>query len=659
MIETIALFRRWFHFGMAALTLALMLVLMPAGVWAAPYAACVLDARTGEVLYEQNADARLHPASLTKMMTLYIAFQAVEHGEISLDSLVTVSKYAANQPPSRLGLRPGQQIALRYLIRAAAIKSANDAAAAIGEGIEGNMTNFAARMNRTAKALGMSRTTFRNANGLTAEGHLSTARDMATLGRRLFYDFPQYYSLFSRRSADAGMAQVASTNRRFLDSYEGADGIKTGYTAPAGFNLVASAQHGDVRIIGSIFGGTSPTWRNQRMAQLLDPGFQKAPARVAVQLPPPISYQATAGGRGSKVLLAKADTSGAGDLVADTGDDVAAQLAATIDLSQPLTDESMMEDGTAHAVASSVQTQAPPAAKTIRLDTAVASSVVPKLKADVQTAASDVAPDQPLDQAADPEADTQLADAEPADDPLASMSDQIAAAVSSAQTHIAAAPGAEPAQQADAVAPEIMPLPKPGDATELASADVLPAPDAAPPAGAQVAFADISSVTTLSGGLAPAGIDEQAPMAAPRPAAMTDVPPGTMTSDLALPEAASNPDAAPLAPPKPTIMLASAETTTAAPAPLEVVTRVSTSGGREWGITVGQYAGRASAEKKLLQTALIEMESLGDALRKVNPRKGGYGADFVGMTQASAEQACRRLKARGSDCTVIGPTAGG
>ncbi|MEM8629592.1 MAG: serine hydrolase, partial [Pseudomonadota bacterium] len=139
---------------------------------AAPYAAMVMDARTGEVLHSRNADSRLHPASLTKMMTLYIAFEAVERGEISLDTMVTISKRAAAEPPSKLGLRTGQKIKLRYLIRAAAIKSANDAATAIGEAISGSEAAFARRINRTAKAMGMTRTTFRNAHGLTEQGHL-------------------------------------------------------------------------------------------------------------------------------------------------------------------------------------------------------------------------------------------------------------------------------------------------------------------------------------------------------------------------------------------------------------------------------------------------------------------------------------------------------
>ena len=145
---------------------------------AAPPAAIVVDARTGQVLFEQNADSRLHPASLTKMLTLYIAFDAVKRREIGLDTMVTVSAKAAAEPPSRLGLRQGQRISLRHLIRAAALKSGNDAATAIAEAISGSESAFAQRMNRTAKALGMTRSTFRNAHGLTAEGHLSTARDM-------------------------------------------------------------------------------------------------------------------------------------------------------------------------------------------------------------------------------------------------------------------------------------------------------------------------------------------------------------------------------------------------------------------------------------------------------------------------------------------------
>ena len=247
-------------------------------VLAAPYAAMVIDARSGEVLHSRNADTRLHPASLTKMMTLYVVFDAVRRGEIGLDDYVTVSRFAASEPPSKLYLRAGQRVKLRYLIRASAVKSANDAATAMAEAVSGSEAAFAARMNATARALGMNATTFKNAHGLTQSGHLSTARDMTKMGRALFYHFPEYYNLFSRRSANAAGKTVYNTNRKLLAAYRGADGIKTGYTRAAGFNLVASAERGNERIIATMFGGSSGAARNKRVAH--PPGSPWPPATV-------------------------------------------------------------------------------------------------------------------------------------------------------------------------------------------------------------------------------------------------------------------------------------------------------------------------------------------------------------------------------------------
>ena len=258
---------------------------------AAPYAAMVMDARSGEVLHSRNADTRLHPASLTKMMTVYVAFEAVKRGEISLDTKVRVSRKAATEPPSKLGLKAGQQIQLRYLIRASAIKSANDAATALAEAISGSEAAFARRMTRTARSMGMSRTTFKNAHGLTQSGHRSTARDMTILGRHLFYDFPEYYNLFARRSTSAGVRRIKNTNQRLLDAYAGADGIKTGYTRAAGFNLVASAGRQQERIIVTLFGGRSVSTRNAKVAQLLDMGFERAPSSIAVRRPEIPAYE--------------------------------------------------------------------------------------------------------------------------------------------------------------------------------------------------------------------------------------------------------------------------------------------------------------------------------------------------------------------------------
>lgn len=441
-----------------AISMMLLLALTPVVAFAAPYAAYVMDARTGEQLYSQNADTRLHPASLTKMMTLYIAFQAIQRGEITLDSMVTVSSNASSEPPSKLGLKTGQQIKLRYLLRAAAVKSANDAATAIGEAISGSEEAFAVRMNRTAAAMGMTNTTFKNANGLTQSGHLSTARDMSVLGRHVIYDFPQYYNLFSRRTADAGIAEVRHTNRRFLDSYPGADGIKTGFTNAAGFNLVASAQHGQERIITTVFGGTSTAQRNGKVKELMDMGFSRAPANATLQRPQP--------------------------------------PAAT----SPATDPLLVSSNVGPATNGG-------AGKTVRVSGRVTRSLRPAAR------------------------------------PTQAISAPFMLAVD----------------------------------TDL-----------------------INSV-----------LAEAVQVAAVAPTAIT-------------------------------------------PAAREVVTRISTSGGRHWGVNVGRYNSRYEAEKALLRVALNEMSTLDGAVRRVTQNARGFDANFMGLTREGADLACRRLQARSQSCFMIG-----
>lgn len=517
------------HYGLYICVLIFVLVSVPIRGMAAPYAALVMDARTGEVLHARNADTRLHPASLTKMMTLYVAFQAIERGEISLDTEVTITADAANEPPSKLGLRAGQRIRLRYLIRAAAVRSANDAATAIGIAISGSEDAFATRMNRTAAAMGMSNTTFRNAHGLTQSGHLSTARDMSVLGRHIIYDFPQYYNLFSRRTADAGIATVQHTNRRWLDSYPGGDGIKTGFTNAAGFTLVASAQRGDQRIIATVFGGTSTAARNARITELMDMGFNMAPNRANVNRPTPPGAMAEA--------PAANQTVAAGDSVRGS------------------------------------------AGKTIRVNGLVTRSYRPVGR----PVAEEPAPEMLLSAAPEPEAEVAVAAAaEPAADvEVASLVDQdvinavLADAVNATLMEVLAEEPAASVQVADAT-PAVTPQPRPE-----------------PPAEVQMAA-----------------------MAA----------------------------TAPTAPPAESFE----------PAEPEVVTRVSTSGGRHWGVNVGRYPSRFDAERILLQVALNEMNTLDGALRRVVQRSGGFDANFMGLTRDGADLACRRLQARGTTCFMIG-----
>jgi len=245
------------------------------------YASIVIDANTGQVLRERNADKRLYPASLTKMMTLYMAFEAIERGRFTLDSPLPVSRAAAAEPASKLGLRRGSTILMRDALQACATKSANDAATVIAEAIGGSAEGFARLMTAKALELGMRNTRFKNAHGLTARGQQSTARDMSILGRSLFEDFPEHYSMFERKRFRYGGRNYRATNK-LLGRYAGADGIKTGYTRASGYNLVASAERDGNRLIGVVFGGRSSASRNSHMKKILDEGFAQLPARPAV-----------------------------------------------------------------------------------------------------------------------------------------------------------------------------------------------------------------------------------------------------------------------------------------------------------------------------------------------------------------------------------------
>ncbi|WP_192364564.1 SPOR domain-containing protein [Mesorhizobium mediterraneum] len=254
---------------------------------AARSAAIVIDAKTGKVLYSSNADGRRYPASLTKMMTLYLAFEAMANGKISKNSRVVFSANAAAEPPTKLGVRRGGAITVETAILSMVTKSANDSATALGELLGGNEANFAHMMTAKARALGMKGTVFRNAHGLPNPGQFTTARDMAVLGIALREHFPQYYGYFSQRSFLYGRKRINGHNR-LLGRIKGVDGIKTGYTRASGYNLVSSVDDGDRRIVAVIIGGKSGGSRDNQMAALIN------------------TYMPKASSRGSGMLIAKA-----------------------------------------------------------------------------------------------------------------------------------------------------------------------------------------------------------------------------------------------------------------------------------------------------------------------------------------------------------------
>jgi len=240
----------------------------------ASYADLVIDAESGEILHGSDPDRLRHPASLTKMMTLYLTFQALESGQVGLNQYLPVSVNASEQSPSKLGLRPGQRIRLEDAVLGLVTESANDAAVVLAEWLGGSEEGFATMMTRQAHALGMSRTHFNNPSGLPNDGQVTTARDMAVLGHALIYHFPQYYPYFSTNSFTyAGINH--HNHNHLMDRYDGMDGIKTGYIRASGFNLVASAKRGNTRLIGVVFGGHSTLERDNRMAHLLDQAFER------------------------------------------------------------------------------------------------------------------------------------------------------------------------------------------------------------------------------------------------------------------------------------------------------------------------------------------------------------------------------------------------
>ena len=240
----------------------------------------VVEAVTGEILYSYEEDIPFPPASLTKMMTIYLAFDALQDGRLQAEQPLAVSANAARQPPSRLGLREGSTITATDAILALITKSANDAAVVLAEAMSGNEAEFAKAMTEKARLLGMANTTFLNASGLHEEGQLTTARDMSKLAMGLLGNHPVLYKQFSIRWFSWRGRSYANHNP-LLTSYEGADGIKTGYVKESGYNLVGSAERNGVRIIAVALGSKTPHIRNWAMTTLLDYGFQ----RIALESP--------------------------------------------------------------------------------------------------------------------------------------------------------------------------------------------------------------------------------------------------------------------------------------------------------------------------------------------------------------------------------------
>jgi len=285
-----------------------------------PYAAIVVDDNSGQVLHEQSAEEPRHPASLTKIMTLYLLFEQVEAGKLKLDTPLPISKQAALQHPTKLGLRAEQTIKVEDALLGLVTRSANDAAVVIAEAIGGSEAEFAKLMTQKAASLCMTGTTYVNASGLPAEEQITTARDQAILGRAIQRRFPGYYRYFSTLSFRYRGADIHNHNR-LLGDVKGVDGIKTGYTDASGYNLVSSVRRDDRHIVAVVLGGTSNAMRDTRMRQLIEEHM----VRAAAQQPVPM------------LMRTSAEAAECTDTIAATPDAPAPSITAAATLYAPAT----------------------------------------------------------------------------------------------------------------------------------------------------------------------------------------------------------------------------------------------------------------------------------------------------------------------------------
>lgn len=248
---------------------------MPASAAKRGFSAIAVDAHTGKVLVARDADVERYPASITKVMTLYVLFQEMKAGRLKKTSRLKVSSKASRQQPSKLGLKPGETITVDDAIKALATRSANDVAVTIAENISGSEKAFATRMTRVAKSIGMTRTRYANASGLPNKAQVTTARDIATLSLRVQRDFPEYYPYFRIKSF-VYRGKTIGTHNKLLSQFQGTDGIKTGYINASGFNVATSVARGNKRLVGVVMGAPSSGARNRYMMAMLEPLFAKA-----------------------------------------------------------------------------------------------------------------------------------------------------------------------------------------------------------------------------------------------------------------------------------------------------------------------------------------------------------------------------------------------
>ena len=649
---------RWGLFGFVAA----VLTLSADPINAAPYADIVVDANSGAVLHATNPDARRHPASLTKIMTLYLLFEQLDAGKLKLDTPLKVSAEAAGQSPTKLGLKPGSSLAVEDAIKGMVTRSANDAAVVVAEAIAGSEDDFARLMTRKAHGLGMKDTVYKNASGLPDDDQVTTARDQSTLGRAIQERFPRYYKYFSIRSFTFRGESISNHNH-LLGKVEGVDGIKTGYINASGFNLVTSVHRGNRYLVAVVMGGSSGGSRDARMRELINDKI--ALASIMRTAPMVAEASGTPDVRPEPMVVTKAEAKPAPTVAAKAEPKSEPKpepmvvtkaepkvAAAKIEPKETPKAEAKAEPRFAVASATSLPVRfnsaAPPAepaalrpepavAVTLTQTQVAAGSTEPirpvlvktlTVKAGVRTAslaashvALPAAEAQPVAAAAPAPAPMAAAKAEPAVPPPA----PIAAEPSTPPPTSVAAANPEPA----AVPPEVATKPEP-PAAPAAPASAAKEEPAAPPAMAVAAAAA-----------------KPEPAAEPAPAH-----PG-VSSAAPSPVAAAAP-AVPTPKPAPAAKIAAA-TSTAKPAPAAPAAKPQHRPG--WIIQVGAFPAEQAAQQRLstVQGKASKMLSGAEAFTETVDKAGTtyYRARFAGLDKDKAEAACKYLKKNDVECVTI------
>jgi len=575
---------------------------------AAPYADIVVDANSGTVLHSTNPDAQRHPASLTKIMTLYLLFEQLEAGKLKLDSPLQVSKEAAGQMPTKLGLKPGSTLAVEDAIKGMVTRSANDAAVVVAEAIAGDEDAFAKLMTRKAQALGMSRTIYKNASGLPDSGQITTARDQSTLGRAVQERFPRYYKYFSIRTF-VFRGQSIGNHNHLLGRVEGVDGIKTGYVNASGFNLVTSVHRGNRYLVAVVMGGSSAGSRDAKMRDLISDKIAQASVKrtapmVAEGSPPPEA-------RPEPKAVAKVETAPepkvAAKVEAKPEPKVAAKTEAAKTEAKP-EPKAEARFAVASAVSLPVRLNSAPAAQADPAATTRTESMA--AAAQPRTAAGSTDPIRPvLVKTLSVKAGTTAS--------LAPM--QVSATAPTEPAPVRAAAPVAASAPVVAVKPEPAPQPAP---VVVAAAKPEPAPAPFPPPIAAKIEAPLPALVTASKPDVPAPALSFAPIAAK-----------------------AEPAAAPVAAAEP------------APAPTRAAPAAKPQHRSGWIIQVGAFPGEQEAKKRLAsaQTKAAKLLTKAEAFTET-VEKGGttlYRARFAGLDKDSAEAACKHLKRNDVECVTV------